>query len=512
MIESLLPLLIEPLYGEMSYQQRLAITTLSVIVMGWMTTYVWPFLGWVWNKFVTWWCEEKLPAERFHMTIENNKTKGSDMSGNNKYLINAVFNRLCKEDLLNKSSTALYAPVHRMHIDDHGYYMSHSLVLDFEEGIKGQIADDMWFETSCIKGDNTEKQIIVISSSTSINRCKEFIEESYQMWVDETYPKPNEPEDDKFYMSIRSKSHNGDSSRITWNMARFTTKMSFDSIFFKDKDLVISMVDKFLAGNRYNKLGFLLYGIPGCGKTSFIKCLANHTSRHIFDISLNRITTNAELRDIFFLEQFTCYSGSRHGSNTKCIPLNERIIVMEDIDVLSKVVKRRKKKETKWTDESSLVDSISENGYMESIDELSDDVKSPKLKYDGYGSGGDTTPSYGDCLNLSGMLNIFDGIMEMDGPIIIMTTNCPEDLDPALIRHGRVNRRIYFGKLGRKEFRDMVKYHYPEAEDDPMFDVIVEKNIDRWTPNDLEVELDQLETWDKVKLSLNHNMVTSDTD
>jgi hypothetical protein len=48
-------------------------------------------------------------------------------------------------------------------------------------------------------------------------------------------------------------------------------------------------------------------------------------------------------------------------------------------------------------------------------------------------------------LTLSGLLNAIDGIFNNDGRILIMTTNHPEVLDGALIRPGRIDRKLLFG-------------------------------------------------------------------
>ncbi|KAI4717373.1 P-loop containing nucleoside triphosphate hydrolase protein [Aureobasidium sp. EXF-10727] len=47
-------------------------------------------------------------------------------------------------------------------------------------------------------------------------------------------------------------------------------------------------------------------------------------------------------------------------------------------------------------------------------------------------------------ITLSGLLNVIDGVATHEGRILIMTTNHPEKLDPALIRAGRVDMQISF--------------------------------------------------------------------
>ena len=56
---------------------------------------------------------------------------------------------------------------------------------------------------------------------------------------------------------------------------------------------------------------------------------------------------------------------------------------------------------------------------------------------------------------LSDLLEILDGMIESDGRMIVFTTNHPENLDPALLRPGRIDMIVEFTNMTRKNVRDM---------------------------------------------------------
>jgi mitochondrial chaperone BCS1 len=64
-------------------------------------------------------------------------------------------------------------------------------------------------------------------------------------------------------------------------------------------------------------------------------------------------------------------------------------------------------------------------------------------------------------LTLAGLLNAIDGVSSSNGRVLIMTSNHPEALDPALIRPGRVDLSIYMGELDQNTFVQAFKNFYP---------------------------------------------------
>ena len=77
-------------------------------------------------------------------------------------------------------------------------------------------------------------------------------------------------------------------------------------------------------------------------------------------------------------------------------------------------------------------------------------------KKDDYGRRTTGTP-----LTLSKVLNVLDGVPERTGQIIIMSANHPERLDPALLRPGRVDKVIRFGRASANTVERIVGRYFP---------------------------------------------------
>jgi hypothetical protein len=147
------------------------------------------------------------------------------------------------------------------------------------------------------------------------------------------------------------------------------------------------------------KRGMLFSGPPGTGKSSLIVSLASELHRDIYYLNLGEFKNNRDLRSAF--------------SN---VPRNS-IVVMEDIDASSSVVLDR-----------------------------STNVRKKPIK--------GTT--------LSTILDVLDGALLAQGIIVIMTSNHPEVLDPALIRPGRIDLHLHLGYATKyqltKMYQNVMKY------------------------------------------------------
>lgn len=147
--------------------------------------------------------------------------------------------------------------------------------------------------------------------------------------------------------------------------------------------------------------GYLLYGPPGCGKSSFITALAGEIE---FSICLLNLSERGLTDDRL-----------NHLLN---VAPEQSIILLEDIDAA--FVSR-------------------------------EDTPSQKAAYEGLNR-----------VTFSGLLNCLDGVASTEARIVFMTTNYLERLDPALIRPGRVDFKQYVGYCSRHQLEEMFKRFYGE--------------------------------------------------
>lgn len=170
--------------------------------------------------------------------------------------------------------------------------------------------------------------------------------------------------------------------------------------------------------------GYLLYGIPGTGKTSLIKSLSLHFKRHMHYLMLQNIKSDTELLELL-----------------QSINYKETILVIEDIDAGSSIVKARK------NDADSSIVNAKKNDTDISIVKTKKSNKHNIIIQD--------ENEIQEKITLSGLLNALDGVFNNNGRIMIITTNHPELLDQALTRHGRIDSKYQFNNCSRDQIKDL---------------------------------------------------------
>ncbi|GLT43373.1 hypothetical protein SLA2020_173260 [Shorea laevis] len=239
-----------------------------------------------------------------------------------------------------------------------------------------------------------------------------------------------------------------------WNYFVFDHPASFDTFAMdpQRKEQIVDDLITFSQGKEYYKKigkvwkrGYLLYGPPGTGKSTMIVAMSNLLGYDIYDLELTTVKDNAELKRLLI--------------NTK----SKSIMVIEDIDCSLDFTGKRKKDKNKKKGDDPMAE------------------KAKEKEGEGYESK----------VTLSGLLNFIDGIWSACAGerIVVFTTNHVDQLDPALIRRGRMDMHIELSYCTFGAFRVLAK-NYLDIDSHPLFEKIGELlEVTEMTPADVAENL-----------------------
>jgi chaperone BCS1 len=220
-----------------------------------------------------------------------------------------------------------------------------------------------------------------------------------------------------------------------WRYIDFHHPTTFDTLAMDPakKKKIMDDLDNFRNNKDYYrrigkawKRGYLLYGPPGTGKSTMIAAMANYLNYDIYDIELTTLQTNSDLRKLFIETT------------------GKSIIVIEDIDCSLDLTGSRLA--------TKLPQAQGNAGAQQSYRSANANI-----------------------LTLSGLLNFIDGLWSAHSGerIIVFTTNYIDDLDPALIRRGRMDMHIEMSYCQFGAFKTLAK-NYLGVDDHRLFDTIEE--------------------------------------
>ena len=254
---------------------------------------------------------------------------------------------------------------------------------------------------------NNKTEIIqLITYGRNINRIKELLMEAMKYSIEEDRDQTIIYQIDRTYGS-------------SWQRAVTRPLRLMESVILDNSvniDLYKDAKDFFSSTEWYRKLGipyrrtYLLYGPPGCGKTSFVSVLAGKLHLNVCVLCLS----DKNMNDIVLLQSLND------------APSNS-IILLEDIDAAF-----------------------------------------PKNKSDDNGNNNnDSNKDFygGPMLTFSGLLNALDGIASQEGRIFVLTTNHIEVLPKSLIRPGRVDRVVQFKLANVTQIQQMFTRFYPNEQE-----------------------------------------------
>ena len=263
--------------------------------------------------------------------------------------------------------------------------------------------------------------------------------------------------DDKQYIYVYQKTENiDDETKLIYSEYVNEHNKNFNNVFIENKEKLKNYVSKFKENpdekiiQQYTKMGIpykagmLFSGSPGTGKTSTIKAILKETNRHGIIINLSNIESNKELENVF----------RNRKINNKTYDGKQLCFILEDCDAtkLSSIKERKDSKDSK-DDSFTLITDRPESPKNSSTEKnLAEELKT-------------MIASQNKGFDLSCFLNILDGIIELYGVMIILSTNHPDKIDEALIRPGRIDFKYEFKKASKQIICEMLQLKFDATEE-----------------------------------------------
>lgn len=299
---------------------------------------------------------------------------------------------------------------------------------------------------------------------------------------------------------------------------RRAPKRELNSVIINEKikNDIVAKIQTFMESKQFYrdrgipyKLTILLYGEPGTGKTSLLKALASHFDKDLYWMNLAEMTDHGlrnclpEVGNNFLVVEDIHATDAIKGNKSKAgvlvpgefddlvnkvtltngvsaetcnLTYGDAILRLYLVDTCCSIYDPEHdvwKTHDIISPEAEIRDAINEvseigpadllyNFYIWLMENnLKDQIFHMHNTLD-FSTKDDTKVSSSSKLTLSGVLNAFDGIIPMDGTVTFFTANRIDDIDPAMMRPGRIDLKYYLGPLKHQEIVAYLNLMYPE--------------------------------------------------
>jgi hypothetical protein len=233
--------------------------------------------------------------------------------------------------------------------------------------------------------------------------------------------------------------------------------------------------------------------------TSTIKAIANITGRHIINVRLSDVHTNTQLKNLFYNPVVQVVNPETGLLEKFVVPTHQRLYVIEDIDCMTDLIKKRgpqdsdaedepvkraepkkAKEKKKAKDAHARLQAEKELDSDEELERWRDEALREE-KADMRKEADEEEQS--DRITKDSMFNILDGTLEIPDRMLCITTNFPDEIDEALIRPGRIDMIVNFKKATRRVICEQFNSFYdaeqpfPESDFDKIKDYKVSQAV-----------------------------------